>query len=67
MIVISENVYLDVLDEVVKKYNNKVHRTIKMKPIEFTSNSYAMKIQMNKKLSLKFVIALKFKNIKTFC
>ena len=39
MAVVSKNVYFDVLDSIVDKYNNKVHRTIKMKPIDVTSNS----------------------------
>ena len=38
---ISKNVYFDVLDDIVDKYNNTVHRTIKMKPIDVTSDSYA--------------------------
>ena len=29
------------LDDIVDKYNNTVHRTIKMKPIEVTDNYYA--------------------------
>ena len=33
------NVYFDVLDDIVSKYNNTVHKTIKMKPIDFTSDS----------------------------
>ena len=41
MATISKNVYFDVLDDIVNKYNNKVHRTIKTKPIDVTSNSYA--------------------------
>ena len=41
IIVISKNVYFDVLDDIVKKYSNTVHRTIKMKPIDVTSDSYA--------------------------
>ena len=40
MTAISKNIYLDVLDDVVNKYNNTVHRT-KMKPIDVISNSYA--------------------------
>ena len=28
------------LDDIVTKYNNKVHRTIKMKPIEVKDNAY---------------------------
>ena len=35
---ISKNVYFDVLDDIVDKYNNTVHKTIKMKPIDVTSN-----------------------------
>ena len=37
---ISKNVYFDVLDDIVNKYNNTVHRTIKMKCIDVTSDSY---------------------------
>ena len=38
---ISKNVYFNVLDVIVNKYNNTVHRTTKMKPIEVTSDSCA--------------------------
>ena len=38
---ISKKFYFDVLDDIVNKYNNTVHRTIKMKPINVTSDSYA--------------------------
>ena len=31
---------MDVLDDVVNKYNNTVHRSIKMKPTDVTSDSY---------------------------
>ena len=41
MIAISKNVYFDALDDIVNKYNNTVHRTIKMKPIEITDDYYA--------------------------
>ena len=41
MIAVSKNVYFDVLDDIINKYNNTVHRTIKMKPIDVTSDSYA--------------------------
>ena len=41
MAAISKNVYFDVLDDIVDKYNNTVHRTIKIKPIDFTSDFYA--------------------------
>ena len=38
MTAISKNVYFDVLDDIVNKYNNTVHRTIKMKPIDNTDD-----------------------------
>ena len=41
MAAISKNVYFDVLDDIVNKYNNTVHRTIKMKLIDVTNDSYA--------------------------
>ena len=39
--VVSKNVYFHLSDDIVNKYNNKVHRSIKMKPIDVTSDSYA--------------------------
>ena len=41
MTAISKNVYFDVLDDIVNKYNNAVHRIIKMKPIDVTDGFYA--------------------------
>ena len=38
--VISKNVLFDVLDDFVNKYNNIVHRTIKMKPVDVKDNTY---------------------------
>ena len=32
--------YFDVLDDIVDKYNNTVHRTIKMKPTDVTDDSH---------------------------
>ena len=36
----SKNVYIDKLDDIVSKYNNTYHRTIKMKPVDVKSNTY---------------------------
>ena len=41
MTAISRNIYFDALDDIVNKYNDMVHRTIKMKPIDVTSDSLA--------------------------
>ena len=66
MTAISKNVYFDVLDDIVDKYNNTVHRTIKMKPIGVMGNSYAeCNKDFNKKiLNLKLMAMLEFQNIK---
>ena len=37
---ISKNVYIDKLDNIVNKYNNTCHRTIKMKPVDVKDNTY---------------------------
>ena len=69
MTAISKNVYFDVLDDIVKKYNNTVHRTIKPKPIEVTDDSYAEyneDLKKKKILNLKLVTMLEFQNIKVF-
>ena len=68
MTAISENVYFDVLDDIVNKYNSTVHRTVKMKPIDVTFNSYA---EYNKDFNKKdpkfkvgdYVRISKYKNI----
>ena len=38
---VSKNVYFEVLDDIVNKYNNTFDRSIEMKPIYVKSNSYA--------------------------
>ena len=65
---ISENVYVDVLDDIVNKYNNTIHRAIKMKPINVTGDSYVEYNEHSNKKDPKFkvndhVIISKFKNI----
>ena len=40
-IAVSKKVYFDVLDDIVNKYNNTYHRTIKMKSIDVKPDSYA--------------------------
>ena len=37
---ISKNVYIDKLDDIVDKYNNTYHTTIKMKPADVKDNTY---------------------------
>ena len=65
---ISKTVYFDVLDNIANEYNNTVHRTIKMKPIEVTSDSYAEYNEDSNKNNPKFNVGdhvriSKYKNI----
>ena len=68
MTAISKNVYFDVLDDIVSKYNNTIHRTLKMKPIDVIDDSYAeYNKEFNKKVP-KFKVGVhvrifKYKNI----
>ena len=45
---ISKNVYINKLDDIVNKYNNTYHTTIKIKPIDVKDNTY---INADKKLN----------------
>ena len=46
-----KNVYYDVLDDVVSKYNNTKHSTIKMKPIDVKNNKRVYIDEHNEKVS----------------
>ena len=64
---IGKNVYYDVLDDVVNKYSNTKHSTIKLKPIDVGNNKRVYIDDHNKKDS-KFKVddrvrISKFKNI----
>ena len=41
MTAISKNVYFNVLNDIVDKYNNTYNRTIKTKPIDVKNDSFA--------------------------
>ena len=63
----GKNVYYDVLDDVVNKYNNTKHSTIKMKPIDVKNNKRVYIDEHNEKDS-RFKVGdrvriSKFKNI----
>ena len=40
MTLVSRDVYIDKLDDIVNKYNNTYHRTVKMKPVDVKYNTY---------------------------
>ena len=65
---ISKNGYIDVLNNIVNKYNNSVHKTIKMKPIDVTGDSYVEYNEEFNKKGPKFKVndhvrICKYKNI----
>ena len=64
MTAISKNVYFDVLDDIVDKYNSTAHRTIKMKSIVVTGDSYAEYNEDFNKKDPKFKVRIsKYKSI----
>ena len=65
---IGKNVYIDVLDDIVKKYNNTVHSSIKMKHKDVTDIKYVGYSEETNKKSPKFKVGdnariSKYKNI----
>ena len=68
LVAVLKNVYTDLLDDIVDKYNNKYHRTIKMKPIDVKKNTYTdFKVESNDKdPKFKVVDHKKYPNIKTY-
>ena len=48
LLLISKNVYIDILDDILNKYNNTYHRTIKMKLDDLKSSTY---IESSKKIN----------------
>ena len=64
----GKNVYYDVLDDVVNKYNNTKHSTIKMKPIDVKDNNKRVYIDEHNEKDSRFKVGdrgriSKFKNI----
>ena len=41
MTAIQQNIFWDMLDDIVHKCNSTIHRTIKAKPVEVTDDYYA--------------------------
>ena len=68
MTAINKNVYYDVLDDVVNKYNNTKHNTIKMKPKDVKDDNNTLYIDEHNKNSARYnagdrVRISKFRNI----
>ena len=54
---ISKNMYINKLDEIVKKYNNTYQSIIKMKPVDVKSRTYIDFNKKNIKEGLKFKVS----------
>ena len=53
---IAKNVYIDDLHDIVKKYNNTVHSSIKMKPKNITDDSFFEYSEETNKKDPKFKV-----------
>ena len=65
---ISKKLHVDKLDNIVDKYNNKYHKTTKMKPLYVKTSTYTDFVVENndKSLNLKLVIRLEYQNKKIY-
>ena len=71
MTTIAKNIYIDVIDDIVKKYNNTVHSSIKMKPKDVTDIKYvefqSIKIFLLMVIHLigvkRFLLLIKYKTL----
>ena len=68
MTAVSKNVYYDVLDDVVKKYNNTWHSTIKMKPKDVEDDKFTEYVEKPNEKDPKFTVGdrvriSKYKNV----
>ena len=65
---ISKNIYFDMLDDIFDKYDNTVHKTIKMKPIYITGDSCAECNENPNKKGPKFKVGdhVRISKYKTF-
>ena len=68
MATIGKNVYIDDLDDIVKKYNNTVHSSIKMKPKDVTDDFFVEYSEETNEKDPKFKVdddvrISKYKNI----
>ena len=68
MTAVSKNVYYDVLDDIVKKYNDTWHSTIKMKPKDVGDNNFTEYVETSNEKHPKFKVGdqvsiSKYKNV----
>ena len=67
---VSKNIYIDKLDDIVNKYNNIYHSTVKKKPVDVKSNTYINSSKEINNKDPKFKIGdivIEYEIIKHFC
>ena len=65
---VSKNIYIDKSNDIINKYNNKYHNTIKTKPVDVKPSTCinSSKEIIEKDPKFKLVIPLEYQNIKTY-
>ena len=53
---ISKNMHIDKLDDIINEYNNKYHRTIKIKPVDVEDNTYIDSMELHPIKDPKFKV-----------
>ena len=61
---VSQNVFIDELDDIVNKFDNRYDNTIKTEPVDITSSTYIDFDKKNNKEDPKFKFGDQCKNIK---
>ena len=61
MSLISKNVYIDKLDDIVNEYNNAHHRAIKIKPVDVKDNTYIDSTELHSNKDPKFKVGDHFR------
>ena len=56
MTLISKNMYIEELDDMINKYNNAYHKKIKMKPTDINPSMYIAFNKENNKVDPKFKV-----------
>ena len=64
MISVLKHVYIGKLDNIINKYNNSYHSTIKLKPVDVKSSTYIDFNKVNNEKDPKFEVGHHVRKIK---
>ena len=62
----GKNVYYYVLDDVVNKYNNTKHNTVKMKPKDVKNDNKRVYVDEHNEKSERYNVELEYLNLKIY-